>query len=135
MASLQLEVVTPDLKVVGCEVDYVGVPGVEGEFGVLPGHIPFLSALAIGGLYYKAEGNTHMLFVSGGFAEVSSNKVSVLAESAENVDKINKDRAEEARKRAQARLAEAHSGKGDIDVARAELALRRAIVRLNLANA
>jgi len=134
MASLQLEVVTPDLKVVGCEVDYVGVPGVEGEFGVLPGHIPFLSALAIGGLYYKVEGNTHMLFVSGGFAEVSSNKVSVLAESAENVDKINKERAEKARARAQSRLDEAHSGKGDIDVARAELALRRAIVRLNLAN-
>ena len=133
MASLQLEVVTPDLKVVGCEVDYVGVPGIEGEFGVLPGHIPFLSALAIGGLSYKAEGKTHLVFVSGGFAEVSSNKVSVLAEAAESVDKINKDRAEEARKRAQARLDAAHGGKEDVDLARAEAAFRRATVRLNLA--
>ena len=84
-STLQLEIVTPDKVVVSQTVDYVGVPGIEGEFGVLPHHIALLSALAIGDLYFRVDGKTEHVFVSGGFAEVSDNKLSILAESAEPV--------------------------------------------------
>ena len=132
MASLQLEVVTPDAVVIGCEADYVGVPGVEGEFGVLAGHIPFLSALAIGGLYYKADGVTKYVFISGGFAEISNNKVSILAEAAEEKDKIDLERAQSAKKRAEERLAAYKQGADDIDAVRAEAALVRAVSRMHV---
>ena len=79
--KLLLEIVTPDRKVLSQDVDYVGAPGALGEFGVLPNHIPFLSALGIGNLYYKDDGRTHYVFVSGGFAEVTPEKVTVLAEA------------------------------------------------------
>ena len=78
-STLQLEIVTPDKVVVSQTVDYVGVPGIEGEFGVLPHHISLLSALAIGDLYFRVDGKTEHVFVSGGFAEVSDNKLSILA--------------------------------------------------------
>ena len=129
MASLQLEIVTPDKLVLSKEVDYVGAPGLEGEFGVLPGHIPFISALAIGYLYYKAEGKTFCAFVSGGFAEVSDNKVTVLAESAEEACNIDFVRAETARKRAEERITKKDA---DLNVARAEASLKRAEQRLSL---
>ena len=103
MASLQLEIVTPDKLVLSESVDYVGAPGIEGEFGVMAGHIPFLSALAIGGLHYKAGGKNHYVFISGGFAEVSDNKVTVLAESAEAAENIDAARAEQAKRRAEER--------------------------------
>ena len=74
-STLQLEIVTPDKVVVSQTVDYVGVPGIEGEFGVLPHHIALLSALAIGDLYFRVDGKTEHVFVSGGFAEVSDNKL------------------------------------------------------------
>ena len=133
MASLQLEVVTPDAMVVGCETDYVGVPGVEGEFGVLPGHIPFLSALAIGSLHYTVGSETKHVFISGGFAEVSNNKVSILAEAAEEKETIDVQRAQAAKTRAEERISSYKQDRDDIDVLRAEAALQRAIARLNLA--
>ncbi|MDL2316401.1 F0F1 ATP synthase subunit epsilon [Desulfovibrio sp. OttesenSCG-928-A18] len=129
MASLQLEIVTPDQLLLSKEVDYVGAPGLEGEFGVLPGHIPFISALAIGGLYYKADGKTRFVFVSGGFAEISDDKVTVLAESAEEAENIDFARAEHARKRAEQRLAEKAA---DLNQGRALASLTRASIRLSL---
>ena len=129
MASLQLEIVTPDHLVLSKEVDYVGAPGLEGEFGVLPGHVPFISALNIGCLYYKTEGKTRFVFVAGGFAEVSDNKVTVLAECAEEAEVINFERAEQALKRANERISQkAHA----INLVRAEASLRRATHRLSL---
>ena len=104
-STLQLEIVTPDKVVVSQTVDYVGVPGIEGEFGVLPHHIALLSALAIGDLYFRVDGKTEHVFVSGGFAEVSDNKLSILAESAERGEDIDTARANAARERAEARLA------------------------------
>ena len=92
-STLQLEIVTPDKVVVSQTVDYVGVPGIEGEFGVLPHHIALLSALAIGDLYFRVDGKTEHVFVSGGFAEVSDNKLSILAESAERGEDIDTARA------------------------------------------
>ena len=90
-----------------------------------------LSALKVGDLYYRQGSETHWVFVSGGFAQISDNKVTVLAESAELASDINVDRAQEAKARAEKRLAEAQP---DTDVARAELALKRAISRIRVAS-
>ncbi len=128
MEALQLEIVTPDKIVLSEAVDYVGAPGFEGEFGVLPNHIPFLAALQIGLLHYKVAGQIRNVFVSGGFAEVSDNKVSILAESAERAEDIDIDRAQKAKERAEARLAQ---GREAIDYSRAQAALQRAVQRIH----
>ena len=130
-STLQLEIVTPDKVVVSQTVDYVGVPGVEGAFGVLPHHIPLLSALAIGDLYFRVDGKTEHVFISGGFAEVSGNKLSVLAESAERGEDIDIARATAAKERAEARLA---ARKAETDAYRAQLSLQRAVERLHVAS-
>lgn len=127
--SLTLDVVTPDKVVLSEQVDYVGAPGVEGEFGVLPGHVPLLAALTIGCLNYTVNGKKLCAFVSGGFAEVSNDKVTVMAESAELAESIDIARAEEARKRAEARLA---SHEENVNQERAHAALKRAVMRINI---
>jgi F-type H+-transporting ATPase subunit epsilon len=129
MASLRLDIVTPDRLVLSREVDYVGAPGLEGEFGVLPGHVPLLAALTTGRLFYKADGRTNWVFVSGGFAEVAGGKVTILAESAEEAQSIDFERAEKARKRAKERI---DSHRAEIDLHRALQSLARADVRLSL---
>lgn len=131
MASqLQLEIVTPDRVVLSETVDYVAVPGIEGEFGVLPGHTPFLSALKIGCLHYKAKGETHHVCVTGGFAEVTESKVLILADAGEIAENIDLARAERARQRAVERLAKAKQ-EDNISVTQAEASLHRAINRLS----
>ena len=130
-SQLLLEIVTPDKVVVDQAVEYIGVPGVVGEFGVLPHHAPLLSALAIGKLYFRADGKTQNVFVSGGFAEVSGNKITVLAESAELAENIDVARARAAMERAKARL---ESKEDTVDIVRAQSALHRAIVRLDIAD-
>ncbi|MDD6181393.1 MAG: F0F1 ATP synthase subunit epsilon [Desulfovibrionaceae bacterium] len=129
MSKLQLEVVTPDKKVVSAEVDYVSCPGIEGEFGVMPQHVSMLSGLKIGALRYDSDGKHQFVFISGGFADVNNGTMSVLAESAELAEDIDAARAQAAKARAEKRLAE----RGEkLDVVRAEAALQRAMVRLNL---
>lgn len=129
--QLLLEVVTPDRMVLSTEADVVVLPGVEGQFGVLVGHIPFLSALAIGEMYYRAGGKTEFLAVSGGFAEVTGAKVTIVAESAELGHQIDVERAKRARERAEKRLA---AGKtADVDWTRAEAALQRSLMRMKVA--
>ena len=98
--ELLLEVVTPDRLVLSTEAEVVVCPGVEGQFGVLPGHIPFLSALEIGEMYFKTGGKTEYLAVSGGFAEVTGEKVTIVAESAEMGREIDVERAKRALERA-----------------------------------
>lgn len=127
--SLQLDVVTPDKRVVSESVDYVSCPGVEGEFGVLKDHVALLSALKIGVLRYDLSGKEHYVFISGGFADVNNNVVTVLAEAAELAHDIDQSRAMAAKERAEKRL-EAHDEK--LDVIRAEAALQRALIRLSL---
>lgn len=129
-SSLQLEVVTPDNQVVETPVDYVSCPGVEGEFGVLKDHVSLLSALKVGALRYNVNDKNHYVFISGGFADVNGNKVTVLAESAELSTDIDASRAKAALERAERRLQE-HSD--SVDVIRAEAALQRAMVRMQLA--
>ncbi len=129
--QLLLEVVTPDRMVLSTEADVVVCPGVEGQFGVLYGHIPFLSALDIGEMYFKAGSKTEYLAVAGGFAEVTGTKVTIVAEAAELGREIDVERARRALERAQKRLATAKTEV--IDWARAEAAMRRSLVRAKVA--
>lgn len=130
MSKLQLEVVTPDKKVVSAEVDYVSCPGIVGEFGVMPQHVSMLSGLKVGAMRYDADGKSQYVFINGGFADINKGVMSVLAESAELAEDIDTARAQAAKKRAEDRLA-ARDDK--VDVTRAESALARAVVRLNVA--
>lgn len=129
---IRLEIVTGERLVYSDDVDSVVAPGVEGELGVLPRHAALMTTLAPGELRVKKNGQDVLMAVSGGFMEVLPHKVTILADSAERADEIDEARAEEARKRAQNRLAEAVKG-GQIDVARAQAAMRRAVVRLKVA--
>lgn len=131
MSALQLEVVTPDKTVVSTPVVMAVCPGTEGEFGVLKDHISLLSALKVGALHYRTEANEDkFVFISGGFADVNNNVLTVLAESAEEAKDIDTARAEAAKQRAEERLA---SKADNVDTTRAEAALSRAIMRLSIA--
>lgn len=132
MATLRLEVVTPDKTVVSTDAEMVICPGVEGEFGVLPHHVSLLSALKIGNLRYRANGKDEDVFISGGFVDVNNNICSVLAESAEHARDIDTVRARAAKERAEQRLARRDD---DLDEVRAQIALQRALARLQIAGA
>jgi F-type H+-transporting ATPase subunit epsilon len=129
--KLLFEVVTPDRKLLSAEADVVVLPGVEGQFGVLSGHVPFLSALDIGEMYYRDGAKTEYLSVSGGFAEVTGKKVTIVAEAAESGREIDIERARRALERAEKRLAAAKTE--NIDWTRAEASLRRAMMRMKVA--
>ena len=129
--KLELEVVTPDRLVVQEKVDIVMAMGALGEFGILPNHIPFLTTLQPGELRYRKDNQLEYMAVTGGFAEVSNNKVTVLAEAAERAREIDVDRAKRARERAEKRLAMAKTEA--IDFLRAESALKRSLLRLRIA--
>ena len=128
--TLHLSVVTPSAMIVDQDVNYVGAQGLEGDFGVLPGHAALLAALRVGHIFYKTGDDTRYVFVSGGFAEVSNNKVIVLAETATRAEDIDTERAAKAKARAEERL---KSKNKDIDQVRAEAALQRAVNRLTTA--
>ena len=131
--TIRLEVVTPEKIVVSEEVQIVMAPGVLGEFGVLIGHTPFLTALKNGVVRFNdSKGDEHSIFVSGGFAEVLPGQVTILAESAERRRDIDVERARAALERAQKRLSDARA-KEEIDFTRAQAALQRAILRLKIA--
>lgn len=129
--GLTLEIATPTRLVVSEQVDEVVVPGVEGYFGVLAGHAPFLTTLGVGELTYRKGRDEFHLAVAGGFCEVRNDKVIVLADTAERPEEIDRDRAERARQRAEQRL----SGRSqeEVDYARAAAALARALTRLQVA--
>jgi F-type H+-transporting ATPase subunit epsilon len=133
MAQIHLEVVTPSGPVISDEVDIVTAPGYGGEFGVLANHAPFLSTIKIGTLSFKKDKQVRHLMVSGGFSEVSNNKITFLVESAEYGHDIDVDRAMRAKERAEKRLAQAAQQAEKINRARAEAALQRALARLKTA--
>lgn len=131
--KIQLEIVTPEKAVVSEEAQIVMAPGSLGEFGVLTGHTPFLTALKVGTVkYVDGSGKERFVFVSGGFAEALPDKVTILAESAERRKNIDSDRANEALKRAEERLAAGKADKQKVDQARARAALDRAMARMSL---
>jgi F-type H+-transporting ATPase subunit epsilon len=126
---LTLEIATPMRLVVAETVDEVVAPGIEGYFGVLPGHAPFLTTLGIGEVTYRVGQDEHYLALAGGFAEVRNDKVIVLADTAERPEAIDRARAERARERAERRLS-APPSEETIDYTRAAAALARALARL-----
>ena len=128
---LTLEIATPTRLAVSEPVDEVVAPGIEGYFGVLPGHAPFLTTLGIGEVLYRAGRDERYLAVAGGFAEVRNDKVIILADSAERPDEIDRSRAERAKERAERRLSSRSSE--EVDFARAAAALARALARLQVA--
>lgn len=128
--KIKLEIMSPHGPVYAADVDHVRVPGVEGSFGVLPGHTPFLAPLDVG-LIEATLGKVEERFAtSGGLAEVHPDRVVIMAETAEKADAIDFERAQEAERRARQRLETAEEG---VDFDRARLALMRAINRQRIA--
>jgi F-type H+-transporting ATPase subunit epsilon len=129
---MRFELATPTRMLVSAEAEEVVAPGVEGYFGVLPGHAAFLTILAPGEVMYRMGQQQEYLAVAGGFAEVRAERVIILAEHAERPEEIDRERAERARQRAEMRL-QGRSPTGEseeIDFARALEALARALTRL-----
>jgi F-type H+-transporting ATPase subunit epsilon len=128
--QIHLEVVTPAGAVVNEDVDIVNAPGYGGDFGVLASHAPFLSTIKIGLLTYQQGNDRKSLMISGGFSEVSNNKITFLVESAEAGSDIDVDRAMKAKERAEKRLAQAAAQDDNFNQVRAEAALQRALARI-----
>jgi F-type H+-transporting ATPase subunit epsilon len=127
--TIQLEIVTPERLVVNDTAEYIEIPGKTGYLGVLPGHAPLITELAVGEISYNNAGKTKRLAVAWGFAEVLQNKVTILAETAEKAEEIDTARAEAAKKKAEAELQKA-GVEGNKD---AQAALDRANARLDVA--
>ena len=106
MATLKLEIVTPEAKVYSEDVDMVTLPGVEGEMGIFPMHVPLMTQLAAGEVSVRKGGQDYFLAVGEGFVEVTGDHVSILTDMAIKAENIDEARAEEARKRAESRLTE-----------------------------
>ena len=129
--KIQLEVVTPERRVLSEPVDMVTVPGLGGELGILPGHTPLISQLQTGVLTYVQSGKNFQLHVSGGFVEVRDDLVSVLADVAERPEEIDAARARVSRERLEKQLNAWTGTEEDFELARVEL--DRSLVRLQLA--
>jgi F-type H+-transporting ATPase subunit epsilon len=127
VAKLQVELVTAEGRVLSQEADFVVAPGVEGDLGVLPRHIPLLTPLRTGEIMVRNQGHEEYFFVAGGFLEVLPDKVLILADVAERAEDINEAAAEEARRSAQEALAQ------DPGDAEASAALERSLFRLRVA--
>ena len=131
MASLRLEIITAERIVLTEEmVESVRVPGADGVVGILPRHAPLMTTLAPGELIMRKGEEEESFFVTGGFLEVRDNQVAVLADASERAEEIDIARAEEARHRAEEALSEKRDG---AELAAAEAAMRRALIRLRLA--
>src|SRR4029453_13923114 len=128
--DLALEIVTPERPLVRETVDEIALPGTEGELGVLPGHTPLLTTLKVGVLWYRQGEAKHYVAISRGFAEVLSDRVTVLAQMAERAEDIDVTRAEAAKRRAELRLSKPGP---DTDLELARDALLKATVRLQTA--
>ena len=129
--ELMLEIVTPEKMAFTGEVEEVTIPGTEGEFGVLRGHEALLTAVDIGELNFTKDGKKAYYAINTGYAEVTANKVTVLIETAERSDGIDKDRAQRAKEKAEANLAKI--AKEDMEYEKAHLALLRAVTRIRVA--
>jgi len=129
--ELLLEVVTPEALVFSGNVEEVTIPGSEGEFGVLKGHASLLSSIDVGELNFTKDGKKNHFAVSSGYVEVTGTKVTVLIETAERSDMIDKARAQRAKENAEAKLSKINKEDEEFEYIRA--ALYRAITRLNVA--
>jgi F-type H+-transporting ATPase subunit epsilon len=128
--TFQLEIVTPEKKVVETRAEEAQIPGKNGYLGIMPGHAPLITELSVGEIIYREHTTVQRLAVAWGFAEVLPDRVTILAETAERPSEINVERARQAKQRAEERLA---SGDPNLDVDRALDALHRAEARLDVA--
>jgi len=128
--TFQLEIVTPTKLLVKEAAEEAQIPGLDGYLGILPGHAPLITELAVGAITYKSSGASHTLAVAWGFAEVLPDKLTILAEAAERPQEIDTGRAQKAKERAEELL---KSNDPNVDYTRAEDALQRAETRLNVA--
>ena len=129
MATLKLEIVTPESKVYSEDVDMVTLPGIEGEMGIFPMHVPLMTQLSAGEVSVLKGGQEFFLAVGDGFVEVTGERVSILTDMAIKAENIDESRAEEARKRAEARLAEKLD---DSEVASVNAALAHSLAQLKV---
>lgn len=106
MATLKLEIVTPEASTFSEEVDMVTLPGVEGEMGIFPMHIPLMTQITAGEIAVRKDGRDIFLAVGEGFAEITGERVAIMTDMAIKAEDIDEAKAEEARRRAEARLAE-----------------------------
>ncbi len=134
MATIHMDLVTPDRRLLSTEVEEIKARAAQGEFEVFPGHANYITLLDVGELSYKESGKDKHVAVTGGFAEVTLEEgIRIMAEAAEFSEEIDTERAKAAKERAEKRLEESDpSGKG-IDITRAQAALRRALIRLDVA--
>ena len=130
MPEIGFEIVTAERVVYSDEVDVVVAPGVEGQLAILPNHAPLMTMLQPGELMIRKAGEEESIFVSGGFLEMQGNKVIVLADTAERAEEIDTARADEARLRAEQRVAIPAS---EADHARAQAAMLRSLMRIKVA--
>jgi F-type H+-transporting ATPase subunit epsilon len=128
--QIQLQIVSADRSLVNETVDEVEIPGDDGYFGVLPGHTPLLAVLQVGELWYRQGQEKHYLAIAFGFAEVLPDRVTILAQIAEKAEEIDLARAEAAMKRAEERVS---SQAIDMDAERARISLMKALIRLQVA--
>ena len=128
--TFQLEIVTPEKMVVQDVAEEMQIPGKKGYLGILPGHAPLITELAVGEITYRNADTTHHLSVAWGFAEVLPDKVTILAETAERAEEVDVNRAQAAKERAEKRLA---SGSTEEDFKEAGADLKRAETRLEVA--
>jgi F-type H+-transporting ATPase subunit epsilon len=128
--TFQLEIVTPEKKVVETRAEEMQIPGKNGYLGIMPGHAPLITELSVGEITYRENSTQQRLAVAWGFAEVLPDKVTILAETAERPSEIDVARARKAKERAEQRLA---SGDTNVDFPRALDALHRAEARLDVA--
>ncbi len=132
MCALRCEVITAERIVFQGDVDMVVAPGIQGQLGILPHHVPLMTALTYGELILRRSGQEdEFIAIGGGFMEVGPNHVTILADSAERAEEIDLAQAEAARQRAEATMAQKR--REDQEFARAEAALRRSIVQLKVA--
>jgi F-type H+-transporting ATPase subunit epsilon len=129
MATLKLEIVTPEAKIYSEDVDMVTLPGVEGEMGIYPMHIPLMTQVAAGEIVARRAGQDFFLAVGEGFVEITGERVAVLTDMAIKADDIDETKAEEARKRAEARLSEKLS---EEETATVQAALLNSLTQLNV---
>jgi len=128
--TIQLEIVTPDRMIVSDTAQEIQIPGKSGYLGILPGHAPLITEIAVGEITYRSGNETKHIAVAWGFAEVLPEKVTILAETAERAADIDVARAQAAKERAEARLKQ---GGADLDYRREEDALKRAQTRIDVA--
>ncbi|HEY4743189.1 MAG TPA: F0F1 ATP synthase subunit epsilon [Desulfuromonadaceae bacterium] len=129
--KMKLEIVTPYRKVVDAEVEEVTATGKLGEFGVLPGHAPFLTSLKIGELAYKYDGKVEHMALNWGYFEIRDDRIIILVETAEAAEEIDVERAKAALGRAEEKLK--HLTTEDKQFKVYEAALERAVIRVQVA--